>query len=454
MTLLTVRDLRKTYGGVEALKGISFHLHAGEVLGIMGPNGSGKTTLIDVISGRQHPDGGCVTLRGRDITGSSLESNGRRGLVRTFQDTMLPPDLKVVDYLLLGRTAKAFERVLPNLIPWWGQWEQKVNYTAAIEWLDFHGLAGRYGCRCCELSAGEQKLLHILRALWRDPDAVLLLDEPTSGLAADQIVIIGRLVKEYVQRGKALAVVSHDQAFVTAVASSVLHLSFGEGRIFDQFEFASFVNNERADRKWRSQRFRRVRPDSHVNLETLSVRDLAVPDGSGYLVQDMNFVVCRGDVLGIVGANGAGKSTLLKAIVNILPRRSGTVCFGGRRLDNLAAHDVARAGLAVVLQGGRVPSRLTVEAALQMAWQTGDQYPPADLKLREAIWHDLRRPNDLLDRFALLARRRRIQSGLLSGGEQMLLAIGLAVRTGRSHYYLMSLQLDYKTSYCVISSIG
>lgn len=420
--ILRATDLEVNYGGVCALTGVSFVLASGDVLGIMGPNGAGKTTLVDAVTGRRRADRGKIEFRGRDVTGSSLEANGRRGLVRTFQEAQLPPELTALDYLQLGRGAGAREWVLPNLLP--NGAARRADRVAAEAWLEGHGLGDRASRRCAELAAGEQKLLHLLRAMWRNPDGVLLLDEPTAGLGADQVVLVARLIREYVDRGNAVAVVSHDQEFVTAIAKRVLHLSFGKGQLFERSEFARFVKDAEAARSWRRERFR---PPVTGGAEVLAAENLTVAGPTGRLVDGVSFALGEGDILGIVGPNGAGKSSLLKAVLNAPPGRTGTLRLRGRAIEHLPSYAVARAGVGVVLQSARVPARLTVEASLQLAWESGERHPSGDAALRRAVWHDVRGPDDLLARFPLLARRRGVASGLLSGGEKMLLAVGMGV---------------------------
>jgi branched-chain amino acid transport system ATP-binding protein len=164
--MLRVEGLRVSYGRVAAVRGVSFHVDAGETVGLIGPNGAGKTTTLAAIAGLRRPSGGRVELEGVDVTGESPERIARRGVATVPEGRQIFATLSVAENLALGATSAPGDA------------------TPAIEReLDrFPVLRTYYRSSAAKLSGGEQQQLAIARALVSNP-RLLLLDEPSLGLA-------------------------------------------------------------------------------------------------------------------------------------------------------------------------------------------------------------------------------------------------------------------------------
>lgn len=204
--VLAVAGLAKAFGGVHAVRDVSFDLEAGRALGLVGPNGSGKTTIINVISGVYRPGGGRVTLHGRPVTGFPSYRLCRLGLNRTFQIPRPLRELSVADNLSVVRQP---DHRLFNADP-----------------LEFVGLAHRAGQRASSLTSSDLKLLDLARALAAGPD-VLLVDELGAGLGEMELHHVARLLRELKKAGLALLVVEHLMGFLEQVVESVLVLNAG-----------------------------------------------------------------------------------------------------------------------------------------------------------------------------------------------------------------------------------
>lgn len=427
--VLCLDDIHKRFAGIRALHGVSVNLKRGKVLGITGPNGAGKTTLIDVATGRYAPDKGNVVLNGRSINGLSLESIGRLGLVRTFQEAVTPTELTVTDYLALACDSGAFSGVSPNFLrPKAANRYRHRTRLAASELLLQYGFAHCDDRLCGQYSAGEQKFFTLLRAFWRQPQ-VLLLDEPTSALnTALKRALIG-LIRDFVKSGGAVAVISHDHNFIIDVADDVLYLRMGEGQSFPVEQFDDWLTHKHDGRKWRRSRIVDLNIKSHSagNGNLLSVQNLEVTFYGKRLVKNICFDTRVSDVFGIIGPNGAGKSILLKSILGVVPKSGGSVHLKGRCLNMLKAHEAAEAGLGLVLQGARIPPRLTVSDAIRMTWARAEKRLSKDRASTSPAWRVLKTWDALLDKFPVLAVRKGVSAGFLSGGEQQLLAIAMAM---------------------------
>jgi branched-chain amino acid transport system ATP-binding protein len=173
--LLEGREICKRFGGLEALRNVSFHVNKGEILGLIGPNGAGKTTLFNVITGFIKPNSGSVRFKGIDITGLKPYKISRLGIGRTFQLSKPITDMTVLDNVATACIFGGRKHV-----------DVKEARKMALEKLEFVGLANKSHLFPLQLNIVERKLLEIARALSLDPE-LLLLDEPLSGLNPSEI---------------------------------------------------------------------------------------------------------------------------------------------------------------------------------------------------------------------------------------------------------------------------
>jgi ABC-type branched-subunit amino acid transport system ATPase component len=208
--LLAVDGLRKSFGGVAAVNGVSLALEPGRIYGLIGPNGSGKTTLFNCITGVERRDAGRVTFNGERIDGLPPWRIARLGIGRTFQVIRVFPELTALENLLVvtrGRREEAEAR--------------------GMDLLRFVKLAGLRNEFAGNLSYGQQKLVEFVRVLMTDPSLVLL-DEPAAGvnrtLLNDLLDAVGRLR----DRGKTVLLVEHDMKVVMGLCETVFVLDHGD----------------------------------------------------------------------------------------------------------------------------------------------------------------------------------------------------------------------------------
>jgi lipooligosaccharide transport system ATP-binding protein len=192
MAPLTVKNLRKSYGGREAVAGVSFTLAKGECFGLLGPNGAGKTTTLRCCLGLTAPDAGDITLVGEPVPARAREARVRVGVVPQFDN--LDPDFSCAENLLVyGRYFGLPKQVIAGRIP---------------GLLEFAGLAGKADTRMQVLSGGMKRRLTLARALVNDPD-LLILDEPTTGLDPQARHLIWERLKQLLAAGKTILLTTH-----------------------------------------------------------------------------------------------------------------------------------------------------------------------------------------------------------------------------------------------------
>ena len=222
MTLLVADGLVKSFGGVHAVRRVSFALERGERLAVIGPNGAGKSTLFAMLGGQLRPDAGRVRLDGRDVAGWPAHRLARAGVARTFQITATFASMTVAENVQLALLSR--RRRLSGL---WraARFKERIPAVALLERL---GMAEQADRPAAVLAYGDLKRLELAIALALEP-TLLLMDEPTAGMAAHErqrlMALTGGLVEE---RGLGLLFTEHDMDVVFAHAERILVLARGE----------------------------------------------------------------------------------------------------------------------------------------------------------------------------------------------------------------------------------
>jgi branched-chain amino acid transport system ATP-binding protein len=222
--VLEVDNLKKNFGGIAAVDGVSFHVEEGEILGIIGPNGCGKSTLFNCILGQLAPNDGEVNLDGRVVTGLRPCDLNRLGVSRTFQLLQVFPKLSVRENLILaGQEHRG--TMLSRLL---GPSDAGLN-EAAEEMMRFFKLAGLAGEPAGGLSYGQQKLLDAAMAFMGGPRLVLL-DEPAGGVNLTMLADLKeRLAAINREKGATFVVIEHNMEFVMSLCARVVVMA--EGRV-------------------------------------------------------------------------------------------------------------------------------------------------------------------------------------------------------------------------------
>jgi branched-chain amino acid transport system ATP-binding protein len=214
-------NIKKNYGGVVALNGVSLTIEQGEVFGIIGPNGAGKSTLFDVLCGITKPSAGTIEVLGRDIGALSPYVIARSGVARTFQRTAVFGEATVYDNLLYGRHASFSHSVVGRIVGSATWRSEMAEFRAKAEdVLQLSGLSGDRDRLGNTLAYGVQRRLAVAVALMSDPQ-LLFLDEPAAGMngreTADFIALI-----EKIAPGRTIVIVEHDMTVIKALCGRAL----------------------------------------------------------------------------------------------------------------------------------------------------------------------------------------------------------------------------------------
>ena len=226
--LLELRDLKRHFGGVKAVDGITMTVQAGHIHGLIGPNGSGKSTLVNVISGLYTPTSGAVLLRGQPLPQGSLFQTARAGVARTFQNLQLFSGLSALENVMVAlRDNYRRSRSLPLVLFGLGRAEERRARADALALLEFVGLAGEARTPARDLPYGAQRFLEIARATARKPE-VLILDEPAAGLSHADLLRQMEIIKRVHQRGVTIVLIEHHMDVVSGLCDVVTVLDGGK----------------------------------------------------------------------------------------------------------------------------------------------------------------------------------------------------------------------------------
>ena len=226
---LEIRDVSKSFGGVQAVTTVSLDVQQGEFLSVIGPNGAGKTSLLNMISGFYHPDSGRIVLEGTDVTDFAPSRIAARGVARTFQNIALFRGMTVLDNLMLGRHVHMRSGVLASVAYWGLAQKEEVAHRRAVEdIIDFLKIQDLRRRPTGSLAYGLQKRVELGRALALEPK-VLLLDEPMGGMNQEEKEDMARFILDVnEERGVTVILIEHDMGVVMDISDRVAVLDMGQ----------------------------------------------------------------------------------------------------------------------------------------------------------------------------------------------------------------------------------
>lgn len=227
MSLLAVRDLRKRFGGLVAVDGVSFDVHEGTIKAVIGPNGAGKSTLFNLLTAFDRPDSGSVLFDGADLGRMRPHRIVRAGVSRTFQNTQLFEELTAVENVLVGMHTRLRAGLLGGALrmPWTATEERRAR-ERALQLLRMVGVESYSEVVAADIPHGMRRLLEIARALAAEP-RLLLLDEPAAGLNNHETQSLAQTLYRIRDEGVTIVVVEHDMGLVMEVSEEIVVLDRG-----------------------------------------------------------------------------------------------------------------------------------------------------------------------------------------------------------------------------------
>ena len=226
--LLEIHDLRKSFGGVNAVDGLDFHVKEGEILGVIGPNGSGKTTLFNLITGFLKPTAGKIHFQGKDIAGMRPHRIARLGVVWTFQLNLLFRSFTVLENVAHAYQLQRQTGTIGAFFRTKGVRDEEAHFLQkAEEVLELAGMSERRDQYARQLSYGWQKTLTLAIGLATQPK-LLLLDEPITGIAPTRVEAIGKLIRDANENGVTICLIEHNVNLLMSLCDRIVALNFGQ----------------------------------------------------------------------------------------------------------------------------------------------------------------------------------------------------------------------------------
>jgi erythritol transport system ATP-binding protein len=418
-TVLSAREVTKSYGGTHALKGVSLGLAPGRVTALFGENGAGKSTLMKILAGIETPTTGQIVLDGDVIEFSSPRQAADNGVVIIHQELSLCPNMSIQDNLFLAREQRgrfgnidrasqrrATEEVLQRL-------EEHLDPDLPVG----------------DLRIGQQQLVEIARALLQNA-RVLIMDEPTSALSMTEVDVLFRVIRELTAQGVAVIYISHHLEESLEIADDVAVLRDGQ--------LVATATADEVDLSWVVQNMvgrdqDSLFPKRHAVLGEIVLKadgvTVADPSNPNRLsIDEIDLEIHAGEIVGIYGLMASGRTELLEAIAGRLPITSGQLTFAGNQLDRESVRERIRRGIALVPEDRQ-------RDGLVQTMSVGQNLSLSSLK-RYVQRGFITRANerDAVDRMITDVTVKTAGSsapiGSLSGGNQQKVVIGKALLTG------------------------
>jgi branched-chain amino acid transport system ATP-binding protein len=226
--LLTIENVSKAFGGVQALSNVSFRLNPNTITGLIGPNGAGKTTLFNLITCIFPADTGNIVFKGRNTKNKKVHELVKEGVARTFQNVELFESMTVLENVLVGRHTRTRCGMWGSIFrfPWIKNEESRAAQISR-GLLDFVGLKEFATKKSGDLAFGWQRLLELARALASEPK-LLLLDEPAAGLNMVETLQLGDLIRKIRDQGVTILLVEHDMSLTMEISDAIVVLDQGK----------------------------------------------------------------------------------------------------------------------------------------------------------------------------------------------------------------------------------
>jgi simple sugar transport system ATP-binding protein len=331
-SILRVANIKKSFGGVHALRGVSLEVGAGEIHCLAGENGCGKSTLIKIISGFHAADEGTVEINGRQLTMLSPSEAISSGVQVIYQDFSIFPNLTVMENLALNMELMN-KRKLVN---------HRRMLGIAREAMGKIGFNVDLSERVENLSIAEKQLIAICRALLYDA-RLIIMDEPTTALTKKEVRSLFTVIKNLQSQGIAILFVSHklDEVFEISERFTILrngtNVATGKTSDLDDKKFVYYMTG-------RNLAEASYVPASISKTPVLGVSDLSLHGR----YQDVSFQLYGGEILGITGLLGSGREELVQTIFGVTRQDSGSVTVGGKLADIRRVKDAVNLGIGYV----------------------------------------------------------------------------------------------------------
>ena len=336
--LLDMKDISKTFGSVQALKGVSLDLYAGEVLALMGENGAGKSTLMNILSGSLQPTEGEIYLKGEKVHVSDSITAKKLGIAKIHQELQIVPELSVAENIFLGR----WKSKAGPAVDFKGMIEESRKY---LEMLDVKVDPAK---KLKDLRIGEQQLVEIAKAISLNSE-IIVMDEPTSAISEKEAEKLFNIIRRLRGEGKGIIYITHRMEEIFKIADRLTVMR--DGQYIGTVRAAETTKDEiikmMVGRDMSEQYPKDPTEKGEVALE---VKELSYtpPEGSfRRSLKNISLYVRHGEVLGIAGLAGAGRSEFFECLAGVHHGETeGHIYIEGKEVSIKTPSDAIKAGIS------------------------------------------------------------------------------------------------------------
>ena len=330
---IELKGITKTFGSVVANNNVNLNVRPGEILALLGENGSGKTTLMNMLSGIYQPDSGEIFVDGQKVSISSPEDSKRLGIGMVHQHFKLVDVFSAADNIWMGKEKS-------------GLFLKKDRYA------EIENMAKKFGFdidprkKVYNMSVSEKQTLEIIKVLYYGAK-IIILDEPTAVLTVQEIEKLFDVLRRMKAEGHSIIIITHKLNEVMDISDRVAILRKGE--------YITTVNtsetNEQALTEWMVGRkidLNIERPTMEKTSPLLEVRDLTIRSDEGSIaIDNVNFYIRGGEILGVAGIAGCGQKELCEAIAGLRPIEQGQMIHKGENIVGLTPKAISEKGISM-----------------------------------------------------------------------------------------------------------
>lgn len=315
MSILEMKNITKTFGGVHALTDVHFSVDAGEIHALMGENGAGKSTLMNILTGVIPMDKGSIVFNGETYPQPTINQMEKAGIAFVHQEINVINDLRVFENIFLNRELKNK----------WGYLDQRKMIQETEKLFEHLGVQINPLEMVSELKTSEKQLLEICRALYADAK-LMILDEPTTALSNEEIQHLFGILKRMRDEGKALIFISHKMPEIFAIADR-----------YTVFRNGMFVSSGKISETTPQRMTSDMIGEVYAEMEVYKPRKLGAPilklkhlSGNGF--NNIDLEVRKGEIVAFTGLAGCGASELMQTMFGVLPISGGSVEVNGKEV--------------------------------------------------------------------------------------------------------------------------